>query len=51
MVEGCGHCRGERCEAALGNLEFRSRAFDLISFVNYTNIRLELLSPGTSGEF
>lgn len=53
MVEGCGHCRGERFEAALGNhsLEFRSGAFDLINFVKYTNVSLSLLSPGTFGEF
>ncbi len=53
MVEGCGHCHDERFEAALGNhsLEFRSRAFDLINFVNYTNVGLSLLSPGDFGEF
>jgi hypothetical protein len=51
MVEGCGHYRGERLEAALGNhgLEFRSGAFDLINFVNYTSVSLSLLSP--FGEF
>jgi hypothetical protein len=33
------------------SLEFRSRAFDLINFVNYTNLGLSLLSPGAFGEF
>jgi hypothetical protein len=53
MVEGCGHCRDERFEAGLGNhsLEFRSEAFDLLNFVNYTNVSLSLSSPGAFGEF
>lgn len=53
MVEGCGHYRGERFKAALGNhsLEFQSGAFDLINFVNSTSVSLSLLSQGTFGEF
>ena len=53
MVEGWGHYRGERFEAALGNhsLEFGSGAIDLINFVNYTSVSLSLLSPGTFREF
>ena len=53
MVEGWGHYRGERFEAALGNhsLEFRSGAFDLINFVNYTSVSLSLSGPGAFGEF
>ena len=53
MAEGCGHYRGERFEAALGNhsLEFRSGAFGLINFVNYTSVSLSLSGPGAFGEF
>ena len=43
----------KRFEAGLGNhsLEFRSEAFDLLNFVNYTNVSLSLSSPGAFGQF